>query len=120
MADILVVDDHAANLQLLVSALENQHTVRAAINGQLAIASAKQHPPDLMLLDVMMPQVTGYDVCRAFQADSRLQHIPIIFISGVSDQIDLDDAQQLGVVGYLTKPIYLKDLVAMVNRHLGS
>ena len=117
--EILVVDDNAANLQLLVSALEDNFTVRAAINGQLALQSARQQPPDLVLLDLMMPEMNGYEVCEAIKSDPTLQHIPVIFISGISDQIDKAAARDAGAVDFLVKPLDLKVLFKVIDTHLG-
>lgn len=118
MREILIVDDNAANLQLLVSALEDNFTVRAAINGHLALQSARQQPPSLVLLDLMMPEMSGYEVCEALKSDPKLQHIPVIFISGISDQIDKDAARSAGAVDFLVKPLDLKQLFKVIDTHL--
>lgn len=116
--EILVVDDNAANLQLLVSALEDTYIVRAAINGHLALQSAKQQPPHIILLDMMMPEMNGYDVCEALKGDANLQHIPVVFISGISDQIDHEAAKAAGAVDFLVKPLDLRELFKVINEYI--
>lgn len=118
--EILIVDDNAANLQLLVAALEDDYTVRAAISGKLALDSARQQAPHMVLLDVMMPEMNGFDVCQAFQADPNLKAIPIIFISGISDQLSTQEIKAVGAVDFLTKPIDLRQLFAKIKQHLGE
>src|SRR4028118_41938 len=88
-ADILVVDDTVANLRLLVSILvERGYTVRPASNGNMALSSARTEPPDLILLDIIMPNMNGYEVCAQLKADELTREIPVSFISAISEVLD--------------------------------
>lgn len=118
-ADILVVDDNPANLKLLDSLLTNRgHTVRAALSGPVALAAARAQPPDVVLLDIGMPDMDGFAVCRAIQADKRLQPIPIIFISAATDMADKVQAFREGGRDYITKPFQAEEVLARVETHL--
>src|SRR5881275_119124 len=88
-ASILVVDDTAANLQVLAGMLKDRgYKVRPVPSGKLALLAAKREPPDLILLDINMPEMNGYEVCEQLKADELLAGIPVIFISALTDQLD--------------------------------
>lgn len=119
IADILIVDDVPDNLRLLSSLLASQgYQVREAINGELAITSAQVNPPDLILLDIMMPDMDGYEVCRRIKADDRLCRIPIIFLSARADAADKVQAFESGGVDYITKPFEVAEVVVRVENQL--
>ncbi len=87
--NIQIVDDNPENLRVLASMLMNQGCeVRAAINGTLALKSIRKHPPDLILLDIVMPGMTGYEVCEQLKADENTSGIPVIFLSALDDVLD--------------------------------
>lgn len=87
--NILVVDDTPTNLNLLTAILSKQgYKVRVALSGKLALRSAQVAPPDLILLDIMMPEMDGYEVCSKLKADERTKNIPVIFVSAVNEVID--------------------------------
>jgi putative two-component system response regulator len=118
-ADILIVDDTLSILHLLVMMLERRgHSVRAIPDGKQALESAHRAPPDLVLLDINMPGLGGYEFCTSFKADPRLADIPIIFISGSTDIEDKMKAFAIGGVDYVTKPFHLKEIDARVETHL--
>jgi adenylate cyclase len=118
-ADILIVDDMPANLSLLSSMMAAQgYEVRAAINGSMALMSAAAVPPDLILLDVNMPQMDGYEVCRRLKADARTADIPVIFLSAMSGIGDKVAAFEAGGVDYVTKPFELREVLARVGTQL--
>jgi two-component system NtrC family sensor kinase len=118
-ADVLIVDDNSANLQLLDSLLTGRgHTVRAALSGPVALTAARAHPPDIVLLDISMPEMDGYSVCRAIQADDRLRSIPIIFISAAVDSADKVRAFREGGRDYISKPFQAEEVIARVETHL--
>lgn len=118
-ADILVVDDTLPNLRLLVNLLvEKGYKVRPAANGPLALSSAQSEPPDLILLDIKMPNMDGYEVCERLKNDERTRDIPVIFISAVSDLIDKVKAFSIGGVDYITKPFQVEEVLARVETHL--
>lgn len=118
-ADILIVDDVAANLNVLSAMLTPQgYTVRPAISGELALKAAQKSPPDLILLDIRMKDMNGYQVCEALKADERLRDIPVIFISALNDIEDKLKAFQVGGVDYINKPFYIEEVIARVQTHL--
>src|SRR6478736_2525072 len=88
-ASILIVDDTAANLQVLAGMLKDRgYKVRPVPSGKLALLAAKREPPDLILLDINMPEMNGYEVCAQLKADEKLRGIPVIFISALTDHLD--------------------------------
>ena len=116
---ILVVDDTRANLRLLTEILnEKNYTVRPVPDGSLALSAAMAEPPDLILLDIMMPGISGYEVCEALKADARTRDIPVIFISAKSEILDKVRAFAAGGVDYITKPFQAQDILLRVNTHL--
>lgn len=117
--DILVVDDTPANLRLLVHLLtERGYKVRALPSGKLALAAVKNHPPDLILLDIMMPKINGYEVCEQLKANPTTRDIPVIFISAISEVMDKIRAFNVGGVDYVTKPFQVEEVLARVETHL--
>ena len=119
MATIQIVDDKPENLTLLSSVLvKHGYEVRTSINGTLALASAQKHPPDLILLDIMMPELSGYEVCQQLKADERTQEIPVIFLSALAETLDRVKAFSTGGVDYITKPFQVEEVLARVETHL--
>ncbi|CAN5609403.1 hypothetical protein BH10PLA2_BH10PLA2_17660 [soil metagenome] len=119
VADILIVDDTPANLQVLAGMLkERGYKVRPVPSGKLALLAAQRNPPDLILLDINMPEMNGYEVCEHLKADENLKGIPVIFISALTEQLDKVEAFALGGVDYLTKPFQMEELHARVETHL--
>lgn len=117
--DILIIDDKLANLQLLSSILkERGHNVRAVVNGAMGLVAARTLKPDLILLDIKMPEMTGYTVCRELKTDPALGDIPVIFISALEDTFDKVKGFNLGAVDYITKPFEIEEVVARVEAHL--
>ncbi|MCB0224781.1 MAG: hybrid sensor histidine kinase/response regulator, partial [Anaerolineae bacterium] len=118
-ANILAVDDTPENLRILVQLLQEQgYRVRPVRNGIHALMSAQKEPPDLILLDIRMPDMNGYEVCRQLKADERTRDIPIIFISALDEGLDKAAAFSAGGVDYLTKPFQPEELIARVQTHL--
>lgn len=112
-ADILVVDDTPANLQLLSGMLkEAGHRVRVVPSGTLALSSAANRVPDLILLDINMPDLDGYEVCRRLKANPILAGVPVLFISALSEPLDKVKAFSSGGVDYVTKPFQLEEVMA--------
>jgi PAS domain S-box-containing protein len=117
--DILVVDDTPDNLRLLASMLTEQgYKVRKAINGQLALMAAQSAPPDLILLDINMPDMDGYEVCERLKRDILTLDIPVIFISALDDVLDKVKAFNVGGVDYVTKPFQLQEVLARMDNQL--
>lgn len=100
---ILVVDDTHASLKLLTDILRAAgYQVRPADSGELALASAVESPPDLILLDITMPDMDGFEVCRRMKSDERLKDTPVIFISALNETMDKENAFGVGGVDYVT------------------
>lgn len=119
LGNILVVDDTPANLQLLATVLnERGYKVRPAPSGKLALQAALREPPDLVLLDINMPEMDGFEVCRRLKADLRLAAIPVIFISATRETSDKVQAFAVGGVDYVTKPFQFEEVQARVATHL--
>ena len=117
--DILVVDDTPAQLRLLVNILAEQgYQVRPVPNGKLALSAAQIILPDLILLDINMPEMDGYEVCKELKADERFHDIPVIFISANNDVFDKVKAFSIGGVDYITKPFQVEEVLARVKTHL--
>jgi len=117
--EILIVDDTHANLRLLTAMLtEHGYRVRPARNGELALMSARAVPPDLILLDIKMPGLNGYEVCEQLKADPRTRDIPVIFISALDQTDDVVKAFTFGGVDYITKPFQVEEVLARVKTHL--
>jgi two-component system, sensor histidine kinase and response regulator len=117
--NVIVVDDTPANLQLLTGMLkERGYKVRPVPSGKLALQAAKNDPPDLILLDIMMPEMDGYEVCERLKADEKLREIPVIFISALNETMDKVRAFGVGGVDYVTKPFQFEEVAARVSTHL--
>jgi sigma-B regulation protein RsbU (phosphoserine phosphatase) len=118
-ATILVVDDSPVNLQVLVRTLHGTgHRILAARDGRSALDILKRARPDLVLLDVMMPEMDGFDVCRAIKAGPEAQDTIVIFLSALGDVSDKVSGLALGAVDYITKPIQAEEVLARVATHL--
>ncbi|MEL6148734.1 MAG: response regulator [Chloroflexota bacterium] len=117
--DILVVDDSLANLKLLMGVLGRAgYRVRPAPNGRIALNAVRTVPPDMVLLDVYMPEMNGYDVCLALKEMPCMYNIPVIFVSAKRELADRERAEQCGAVDFLLKPFCMDDVVIKVQHHL--
>ncbi len=117
--DILVVDDVPENLQLLSTLLTQYgYEVRRVINGKLALTVANSDPPDLILLDIMMPDLDGYEVCQRLKACDTTCEIPVIFLSALDEVLDKVKAFSVGGVDYITKPIQVQEVIARIENQL--
>ena len=118
---ILVVDDVPANIHILNATLKDDYFIRAATDGRTALALAHSEPvPDLVLLDIMMPGMDGYEVCRRLKEDERTRDIPVVFISARDQEHDAARGFDLGAVDYITKPYNTRLVQARVRNHLLS
>ncbi|MDM8559224.1 hybrid sensor histidine kinase/response regulator [Candidatus Parabeggiatoa sp. HSG14] len=116
---ILFVDDNPKNLGILGTVLaESEHSLYFAKNGALALDITKNKHPDLILLDIMMPDMDGFEVCRRLKQDPLLAEIPIIFLTAKTEKDDVITGLKLGAVDYVTKPFNKKELLTRVNTHL--
>ena len=119
LADVIIVDDTPGSLQLLEEILtEGGYRVRAFSRGRQALAAAAHEPPELIMLDITMPEMSGYHVCERLKADAWLSAIPVIFISALSDPFDKVTAFGCGGVDYVTKPFHGSEVLARVATHL--
>lgn len=119
IGSVLIVDDESGSLKLLKDILTGEcHHVRAFNNGELALRSVEIEAPDVILLDIRMPEMNGFEVCQRLKETSRLKDIPVIFISGASDVEDKIHAFQAGGVDYITKPFQKEEVVARVKTHV--
>lgn len=119
LANILIVDDMPANLRLLSQMLtEHGYHPRPVLNGAQALAAAQIMPPDLILLDIRMPGMDGYEVCQHLKADERTRAIPVLFISALSETEDKVRAFTAGGMDYITKPFQLEEVLARVQTQL--
>ncbi|NER30998.1 MAG: response regulator [Symploca sp. SIO1C4] len=117
--NILIVDDKLENLNVLELALsEEGYEVRKAINGPMALMGVRADPPDLILLDIKMPDMNGYEVCSQLKADAQTNDIPVIFISALDEVIDKVRAFTIGGVDYITKPFQFEEVLARVENQL--
>ncbi|HEX6387733.1 MAG TPA: SpoIIE family protein phosphatase [Anaerolineae bacterium] len=117
--NILIVDDTPDNLRLLSQILTDHHYhVRAVTSGERALESVRLAPPDLILLDIKMPGMDGFEVCAALKADSETRDIPVIFISALDDVTDKVRAFTVGGVDYITKPFQGEEVIARTQTHL--
>ena len=119
IANLLIVDDSAANLQLLARLFKpGAFKVRPVPSGELALQAARQDPPDLILLDINMPGMNGFEVCQELKADETLKEIPVIFLTAIDDAADKVKAFAVGGVDYVTKPFQFEEVEARVRTHL--
>lgn len=118
-ADILIVDDMPANIRLLAGMLAQRgHRVREALDGAAGLEMARSRLPDLILLDVRMPGIDGYEVCRRLKADEAAHRVPILFVSAVDDLAEKVQAFSVGGVDYITRPFNVQEVLARVETHL--
>ena len=118
MQKVLVADDDAVNREVLGELLKPEYTVLLAKNGAQTLERAARHQPDLILLDVMMPDMDGYEVLRRLRADPQLEHIAVIFISGLDRPEDEASGLKMGASDYITKPFNQTVVMARVALHL--
>ena len=117
--NILIVDDTPENLQVLSATLcELGYKVRGVISGKMAIRAARSGAPDLILLDIKMPEMDGYEVCRQLKADPKTSEIPVVFISALDEVLDKLTAFQVGGVDYVTKPFHVAEVLARIEHQL--
>ena len=115
---ILVVDDTPENIDVATALLASKYTVKAAVNGPMALKIAEKKPPDLILLDIQMPGMDGYEVCRRLKADPATSAIPVIFLTGESGVES--EVAEAGGSDYVTKPVDSGVLLSTVEKHLAD
>ena len=115
---VLVVDDADENLMIIESILAKEYSLKLFNNAKDALDEAFANPPDLILLDVMMPDIDGFEACRRLKANPKLVDIPVIFITAFNDLKAMRAAKSIGIADYLTKPFDLDDLVSRIQKFL--
>jgi signal transduction histidine kinase len=119
VSNILIVDDIPDNLRVLGGILKEEgYKIRPVLNGELALKVAENEKPDIILLDIMMPEMDGYEVCNRLKANPELEDIPVIFISALNDTNDLVKAFECGGVDYITKPFHAAEVSVRIATHL--
>lgn len=117
--NILLVDDNIENLRLLVKILSQLgYKVQPVTQSSLALSLARTNPPDLILLDIMMPEINGYEVCQQLKSDPTTQEIPVIFLSVLDEPIDKIKAFQVGGADYITKPFQVQEVIARIEHQI--
>lgn len=118
-ANILIVDDLPENVKLLSSLLINRgYKVGCAIDGKMALSCITEEIPDLILLDIMLPEMNGYEVCQFLKSQAHTRHIPVIFLSGLDSESDKLEAFRVGGVDYITKPFFIEEVIVRVETQL--
>jgi PleD family two-component response regulator len=119
VADVLIVDDVLENIRLLASILGRVgYRTRKATNGKMGLTAAEAVLPDLILLDIRMPDLNGYEVCKQLKSNPQTSHIPIIFLSAASEVSDKELAFQVGGADYITKPFFVAEVLARVEHQI--
>lgn len=118
-ADLLLVDDNEQNLELLEAFLEDLGaSVRTASDGLGALAEVKKRLPDLILLDIMMPRMSGFQCCLKLKADPATRAVPVIMVTALNEESDRDRAMECGADAFISKPLNKADLLDLVRKHL--
>lgn len=115
---ITIVDDNETNLDILIEALSDDYEVRVAVDGETALEDILRDPPDLILLDIMLPGLDGFDVCRRLKENAHTRYIPVIFITAMTDQKNEAKGLEIGAIDYITKPFSPPIVRARVKNHL--
>src|SRR5690554_1781928 len=115
---LLLVDDEPTNLQVLRHTLQQDYRLVFAKNGAMALKLAEKEQPDLILLDIMMPEMSGYEVCQQLKAQESTKYTPIIFITALAESSDEEKGLAMGAVDYITKPFSPSIVRARVRTHL--
>src|SRR5579872_6870002 len=117
---ILIVDDDPVVRRIVLELLNNRYTVILASTGVQLPDLLQKHKPDLVILDVMLPWINGFELCRIIKTHSQGQNIPVLFLTGCKEKEDKLTGREVGASGYLTKPFYAKDLYHEVERLLAA
>jgi CheY-like chemotaxis protein len=115
---VLIVDDEPSVRLLISSMLSENYAVIQASNGEEALGVAREHKPNLILMDIMMPKVDGYMACYKIKSDPKLKEIPVIMLSGIGHDLNKKLGMQFGANGYLTKPFSLQELEDIISEYL--
>ncbi|MBM4444064.1 MAG: response regulator [Chloroflexi bacterium] len=119
-ARILVADDEPDIRLMVTRMLGKDYLVLEAANGNQAVSLARLHKPDLVLMDIMMPEKDGYSACAAIKSDPDTKCIPVIMVTGIDHQLNIKLSEEMGADGYITKPFSLDELLNVVTRYVQS
>jgi PleD family two-component response regulator len=117
---LLVVDDMIESLTILVQVLGKHYRIRVATSGKAALRQIELETPDLVLLDVEMPDMDGFDVCKIMKDREQTREIPVIFLTGVTDDSSKERGLRLGAADFLNKPVDFEILISVISRHLDT
>jgi CheY-like chemotaxis protein len=120
MKTVLIVDDTKTNIDVLVQALKTDYRIGVSLNGRDAIQFAKKYHPDLILLDIIMPEMDGFEVCRKLKSDPETGNIPVIFISALDQTGQKEKCFKCGGVDYIIKPFVSHEIKKKIRTHLRS
>lgn len=115
---VLIVDDAEENVDILLEVLGDDYDISVAMDGETALENIEMEIPDIILLDIMMPGMDGYEVCRRIKANKAIAEIPIIFLTAMTDVNSKAKGFELGAVDYITKPFEVFEVITRVNAHL--
>ena len=115
---VLAVDDAEANIDILMDAIGDDYDVSVAMDGENALEVAESEPPDLILLDIMMPDIDGYEVCTRLKENPKTKDIPVIFLTAMDEVQNKRKGYEMGAVDYITKPFEVLEIKARVKTHL--
>lgn len=115
---VLIVDDTEENIDILIEAIGNEYDIAVAIDGQTALEILEEEIPDIILLDIIMPDMDGYEVCRRIKENNKISKIPIIFLTAITDIDSKVKGFELGANDYITKPFDVFEVKNKVNNHL--
>jgi len=115
---ILIVDDTESNIDILVETFGEEYDIAVAMDGESALEAVEEDPPDLILLDIMMPGMSGFDVCKQLKDNLETANIPIIFLSALTEPDEKRKGIALGAIDFITKPFVVSEIETKVRQHL--
>jgi putative two-component system response regulator len=115
---ILIVDDTETNIDILMDTLGEEYDIAVAMDGESALEAVEEDPPDLILLDIMMPGMNGFDVCKQLKDNPETANIPVVFLSALTEAEEKQKGLDLGAVDFITKPFDPSEIQTKVKKHL--
>jgi putative two-component system response regulator len=115
---ILIVDDTETNIDILVDTLGEEYDIAVAMDGESALEAVEEDPPDLILLDIMMPGMNGFDVCKQLKGNPETANIPVVFLSALTETEEKRKGMALGALDYITKPFEASEIQSKAKKYL--